>query len=578
MSSTAWNRLLLAVAACAWCIALLAGPDPARPSTAAALGGDVDGEVQVTEDPERFGAAVRLVVRRDGIDMEAWARGAEGRAVEDRQVGEWVVLEGSVRPMDAEWRLRSGVIGRVEVDAVHGWRHGGPISRAANGVRRTLADGAGAMDDHDAALFLGLVLGDRRGHDEVTEDAFAGSGLTHVLAVSGSNVAFVVVLAGPVLRRLRFGGRLAATLAVVAFFAVVTRLEPSVLRAATMTGLGACAVTFGWEAESRRMLAATVVLLLLVDPSLARSLGFQLSVAASLGIVSFARPLAVRMPGPRWLAEPVSVTAAAQLAVAPLLLPVAGGLPVASLPANLLAVPATGPVMVWGVPAGMIAGLAGGDSTLAALVHLPTSWLVSWIDAVARTAAAAPLGELGARHLVLLGAALAAVVWGRHVGHRALAGTLACVVFLQPAVAIATGAVLGGDLGPGAVLHRSGRAVVVVIDSHARADLVLEGLRRSAVTRIDVVVTVHGGRGSAEVVASIGRRTAPRLVLAPEGHRVPGASTPPAGVVITVGELGVRVGATSPQLDVSVEPVTRGRDPPGRCASACAPAAAGPPR
>ncbi len=577
MSPAAWNRLLLGVAACAWGVALIAGTDAPRPTSAAVLGGDLDGEVQVTEDPERFGAAVRLVVRRDGIEMEAWARGDEGRALEERQVGEWVELEGSVRPMDAEWRLRAGVVGRVEVDAVRGWRHGGPVSRAANGVRRTLADGAGAMDDHDAALFLGLVLGDRRGHDEVTEDAFAGSGLTHVLAVSGSNVAFILVLAGPVLRRLRFGGRLAATLAVVAFFAVVTRLEPSVLRAATMTGLGACAVTFGWEAESRRVLAVTVAILLCVDPSLARSLGFQLSVAASLGIVSFARPLAVRLPGPRWLAEPVSVTAVAQLAVAPLLLPVAGGLPVASLPANLLAVPATGPVMVWGVPAGMVAGLAGGDSTLASLLHLPTSWMVSWIDAVARAGAAAPLGELGARHLVLLGAALAGVVWGRRVGHRALAGAVACAVLVQPAVAIASGAGVGGDLGPGAVLHRSGRAVVVVIDSDARVDLVLEGLRRSAVTRIDVLVAVDGGRGSAEVAAAIGRRASPRLVLAPEGHRVPGASTPPAGVVITVGELRVRVGATSPQLDVSVEPITRERDPPGRCASACAPAAAGPP-
>ena len=58
------------------------------------------------------------------------------------------------------------------------------------------------------------------------------SQLTHLLAVSGQNVAFTLALAGPVLRRLRIWPRLGATLVVLALFGLATRFEPSVLRAA----------------------------------------------------------------------------------------------------------------------------------------------------------------------------------------------------------------------------------------------------------------------------------------------------------------------------------------------------------
>ena len=84
------------------------------------------------------------------------------------------------------------------------------------------------------ALLAGLVLGDDRDQPAVLRDAFSAVGLTHLLAVSGQNVAFVLAAAGPLLRRLRLGPRLAAVLVLLAFFALVTRFEPSVLRAAVM--------------------------------------------------------------------------------------------------------------------------------------------------------------------------------------------------------------------------------------------------------------------------------------------------------------------------------------------------------
>ena len=89
-----------------------------------------------------------------------------------------------------------------------------------------------------------------------------------------------------------------------------------------------------------------------------------------------------------------------------MLIPVFGGLPVASLPANLLAVPAAGAVMVW-ASAGLVAGAAG---ALARVLHVVTSALVGWVAGVARVAAAFPLGEIGDGLVVLLGAGIAGYV------------------------------------------------------------------------------------------------------------------------------------------------------------------------
>ena len=91
--------------------------------------------------------------------------------------------------------------------------------------------------------------------------------------------------------------------------------------------------------------------------------------------------------------DPVGVTLAAQLGVAPVQLLAFGPLPLASIPANLLPGPVAGPVMVWGLPAGLGAGLA--PDWLAHLLHLPTQAGVRWIHLVAQLGQAAPLPSVG---------------------------------------------------------------------------------------------------------------------------------------------------------------------------------------
>jgi len=522
--------------------------------------GPFDGVVTLVSDPVEVAGAVRADVRLGGKRVEAWSRGPAAWRFDDRLAGERVQVTGDVQPVPAAARARLArrhVGARLSIRTVGAWSPGDGPSRVANRIRRALVSGAASMPPERRALFTGFVLGDSRGQRAEVTDDFRGAGLSHLLVVSGQNVAFVLALAAPVLRRLGLGWRLAAGLVVLFLFGVVVRWEPSVLRASAMAGLALVASTMGRPASTIRVLALAVTALLLVDPLLVGSVGFLLSVGASAGIALLARPLESALPGPGLLARPLSVTLAAQAGVAPVLVPIFGGLPVASLPANLLAVPVAGPLMVWGVVAGLPAGLVG--EPVARWVHVPTALMVGWVAGVARWLAALPLGQLGLGHVTLL-AALAgvAVACGRSsrpAGAR-LAGASLAAVLAAPAAAVALPPPLDGrPVAPGARVWRGGGATVLVVDDlEASPDRLLSGLRAASVRRLDVVVVARPGITAARAVEPTLRRFRPGLLLAPPGHRLVGAVVPAVGSSVAAGPLSVAVDAAAPRLEVRVSP------------------------
>ena len=497
-----------ALAASAW-----AGVRPPAPAP-------FDATVTLLSDPADAGGALRVLARSGRRHVEVTARGAAARALRPRLAGERVRVSGSLGPLSLSVRARlarSHVAGEVTARQVEFADAGTPLARAANRFRRLLVDGARSMPADRRALFTGFVLGDDRGQrPEVVED-FRESGLSHLLVVSGENVAFVLALAGPILRRMRLGLRWALGLVLLAGFGVLTRWEPSVLRAIAMAAVAMTAAAMGRPASSIRILALAVTGVLLVDPLLVGSVGFLLSVGACAGIVLLARPLAARLPGPRPLAEAVAVTLAAQVGVAPVLLPVFGPMPVVTLPANLLAVPAAGPLVVWGLLGGVAAGLS--PPWLAALLHVPTRLLVWWIALVARVAAAAPLGRLGAgAFAVVAGLVIVGVLAAPRRPVRWLALAAAVVVALAPAWIAGRPPPPGRplELARGAALELGPAGTVLTID---RADpgRVIAAARARGVYRLDVVVIGGGGRATEQAVAAIAARIPVGRVVRAQG-------------------------------------------------------------
>jgi competence protein ComEC len=503
--------------------------------------------------------ALRVDVRIGGKRVEAWARGSSARALRDRLAGERVHLRGQLQPVpdDARDRLAERhVAARLTVSSASLSSTGDVPSRLANGVRRTLLRGASELPPGRRALFSGFVLGDdREQRPEVTDD-FRASGLSHLLVVSGQNVAFVLALLGPFLNRFRLSGRLAGGLAVLVLFGILTRWEPSVLRAVAMAALTLTAAALGRPASSLRILSLAVTGLVLVDPLLVHSLGFLLSVGACAGISLFSTRLAARVRGPRPIASAVGVTLAAQLGVLPILVPVFGGLPVAALPANLLGAPVAGPLMMWGMSAGLVAGWTG--DTGARVIHLPTDLMIRWVAGVAHWGAAAPLGQLRLVHVVALGVAAAVGVAAHRRGRAGwvvVSGLVAAAVVLAPAVAVLRPAGVNDRmLVPGARMWRAGGATVVVVDDlKASPEAFLSALHLADVRRLDVLVVSRPGSAAAADVGAVLSRFPPRLVVAPAGHRLSGeVVVPPIGSEVGAGALIVGIEEAQPRLVVRV--------------------------
>ncbi len=371
--------------------------------------GPFRGWATVVGDPEPVGRSMRAVVEVEGerfrvqvygADRQRLARLHDGEQV--RLVGERVALAGA-RPRVAQVRH---IVGEFRVQWIGDAASGAPLRRASNRLRSTLQAGAErTMAADQAALFTGLVIGDDTRQSAAQVDEFRAAGLSHLMAVSGQNVAFVLALAGFGLRRLSRWWRLAATLALIGWFVVLTRVEPSVVRAGAMAAWSAAGFALGREHTPLRALSLAVTALMLIDPLLVWSVGFWLSVGATAGVCVVGPVLAARLGGPTWLMEPLAVTMGAQVGVLVPSVLVFHRLVVLGLPANLLAVPVAGLVMLYGIPAALVA--AAVPDPLAEVIMLPCEAGTRWISTVAALSARlAPSGTVA----VLVGVAQAVLL------------------------------------------------------------------------------------------------------------------------------------------------------------------------
>ena len=503
----------------------------------------------LTDPAQLPGGSVGADLRLGHRHVRAYARGPAGDALLARLAGEQVRVSGLLRPVTGVQRARlmpKHISTQLSVSEAQAWRRGNIVASATNRLRRVIARGAQALPESRRPLFGGMVLGDDRGQSDELQDAFKAAGLTHLMVVSGQNVAFALLVASPVLRRGRLTWRFVMTGVVLFGFGVLTRWEPSVLRAEAMAAVAAAGAYVGRPVPAPRLLALATVGCVLLDPLLIYSVGFRLSVAACAGLVALTTPLQ-RRGVPMVLAA----TVAAQAGAALVLLPTFGSVPLASLPANVLAVPMAGPLMMWGLVAGPVAGLV---PALAPVLHVPSRLMLWWVAGVAQWAASLPIAPIGpaAAVVLALGATGVSVLWHRErtrIFGAVAAGALA--VFVGVSAVLAPSSAVAAPVQPGVELWVAEGRSVLVLGGRVGSAVAAE-LRRRRVTRLDVLVVTSPTPTAASAAWPIVTAFRPRVVLAPEHHQLAGARAARVGAVAVAGPLEVRVINAGPPLEVEV--------------------------
>ncbi len=241
--------------------------------------------------------------------------------------------------------------------------------------------------EQEQAIAAALVLGVTEGIDTDLQNAYAASGAMHVLAVSGLHVGIIYAILLFLLRPLsRFAwSRWAVFIISIVclwLFAFVTGLSPSVLRAVTMFSFIALARPLGWRTNIYNTLAGSAFLLLLFNPYLIMSVGFQLSYLAVLGIVYLQRPIYNLWEIENWLGDWVwqitCVSIAAQISTFALGMLYFHQFPVYFLVSNLFVIPLSTFVLVLGI---LLLAISGWSS-VAGLIGVTITYLIkalNWI-------------------------------------------------------------------------------------------------------------------------------------------------------------------------------------------------------
>jgi competence protein ComEC len=519
--------------------------------------------------------------------------------------------------MRSGWPSRLVVLSAVVVVGL-GLAHRGEIRGRAEA-----ALGRG-MPTREAALARGFVLGEDERVDAATVEDFRRSGLSHLLAVSGQNVALLALLAMPLLAALGMPirTRLLWVLAAIVVYVPLAGAGPSIVRAGVMGGLSLLAMLAGRRASRLFGLAVAAVVTLAIDPHIGADVGWQLSFAAVLGILTLAPPIraavASRIGARAWrgaLAEGVAMTVAATLSTAPLIAFHFGEISTTTLLANLLALPAVAPAMWLGMLAaacGQVPGFPVGflnavDAPLLAYIAQVAAWCgrPGWaclhvkleatgliVSYAALTATALVTPWLARRHRLAtirrhrLPSADGPI--SRQIGvssarRRAfrrvwLAAAVGCVAVAVAWAASGGGAEAAGpiaglrvsvlDVGQGdAILLQPAGAEAVLVDGGPPGDGLEAELRSAGVGRLGVAVVTHEQSDHAGGVKELlGRFPVARLAYARLSRRLRGEAETAGAAPVRIAEGGIlrsgrlRLEVLWPPRDLLAAPLA-GADP-----------------
>ena len=474
---------------------------------------------------------------------------ADGSAAK-LQVGERLTMIGRLSPSDSSDTAAEFKALKTGLAHQEAWWWA-----ASTRMRAAVTEAVRQTGEEPSALIPALVHGDDSGLSQSVEDDFRRSGLTHLLAVSGTNLTIVLVtllLMGRVAGVRRRGQWILGVIA-VAGFVVLARPDPSVLRAAAMGSVGLAGLGYG-SRGGVRALSWAVIVLMLIDPWLSKSVGFILSVCATAGILliapRFAAALGRHMP--EWCAIAVAVPIAAQLACTPVIAAISGQISIVAVLANIAAGPVVAPATVTGliggavalvsVPAGHLVGAVAGlcaewilfvGHWCASLPGASTEWSGSlWLLGGLCVAGVFAFLWIGARP---------AIVWGLGLG-------LALCMWRPPTPGWPPvgWVMVACDVGQGdATVLNAGGGSAVVVDAGPEPAAVDGCLSRLRIDHVRLMVFTHGHADHIDGWAGVARqRRVDQILVGPTGG--PGGKGIPRheavlGETSTVGTIAFQV-------------------------------------
>ena len=321
--------------------------------------------------------------------------------------GDHVVVDGAIRPRPdspfGAYLERLGAVGTLTARTLElAPTPDGPWRRVED-LRRGAAEAlARVLPEPEAGLAAGILIGLRDRVDRDLAASFTTAGVSHVVAISGWNIAIVAAAVAAMAGRLGRRRRSVVTILAIVSYVVFAGGSPSVVRAALMAGAVLLARESGRAGRATAALGWAAALLLLSDPGLIADAGFQLSSLATAGLIAWATPLTAWIDGlgrgrlPGWLAESLGVSLAAQAATLPIILVAFGRLAILSPLVNLGVVPLVAPAMAAGIVAlaGGVLVMAGAPMGLGAILAAPAWVILRILVAIVDAAAGLPFANV----------------------------------------------------------------------------------------------------------------------------------------------------------------------------------------
>ena len=303
----------------------------------------------------------------------------------------------------------------------------GPL-RWLEGLRRSAAAALErSIPEPEAGLAAGILVGLRDHVDRQLAADFTTAGVSHVVAISGWNIAIVATCLGALAGTLGRRRRSILTGAAIVAYVLFVGPSPSVVRAGVMAGFVLLARELGRPSRAAAAMGWAVTALLLIDPGWIDDAGFRLSVLATAGLMAWGNRLTAWLGGSApgrlraWLAESLGISLAAQAATLPVILLEFGRLSLIAPGVNLVVVPLVAPAMAAGALA-LAAGalsMVGLPAVVGILGGLPAWVLLGGIVAAVRIGASVPLASVTLEppfDSLAAGAAVVAIALGHAVG------------------------------------------------------------------------------------------------------------------------------------------------------------------